>query len=85
MPHAHVLHLIRDQLHVGESALQLGVHDVGRHDRGRRIRSEHRVEDTHAYARDDGRLRGVFGKHGVGIERRPAGVALGGVVAVLVE
>src|SRR5262249_6640788 len=83
-PHAHIFDLVSQLLHVGETALDLGIHYVDDHHWRRWVGAQHHLEDAHGHAGNDGSLRGIFGIHGIGVERHPASVAVGGVVAVLV-
>src|SRR5262245_48140853 len=83
-PDAHFHGFGGDLLDLAVAALQLGIHQVSDDDGVGRLGPEHRLQNAHRYAGDDAGLRRILGMHGHGIERGPAGIALGGVVAVLV-
>ena len=68
----------------GERPRQLRIHEIGRRKRHSRLGPHHRFQHAHRHPRDDGRLRRVFRMHRRRVQGRPTGIALGGLVVVLI-
>src|SRR5262245_4098700 len=67
-----------------ELTLQPGIGTIGHRDYRQRPGAEPRFKDAGGYAGNESRRRGIFGMHRRRVQRRPAGVSLGSIVAVLI-
>ena len=83
-PDAHVVMLGSHLRERPKLPLQLRIHEIRHRERDRRVGPEHRLHDADRHAGHDGRLRGILRVHRRRVLRRPAGIALGRLVAVLV-
>src|SRR5262245_15793223 len=83
-PNAHIAVLLVHLRDIVELPLYVWIEQIGCSERDDRFEPKHRFENTDRRPRDDRRLRRIFRMHRGVVEWGPPGVALGGVVAVLV-